>query len=140
MAAKKLLTLEVRSRQEWRNWLREHHDSESEIWLVLPKRHTSEQSITYDEIVEEALCFGWIDSIVKRLDHNRYARKLTPRKPGSKWSTLNRRRYADLQARGLLAAPGRERAPTSRSGDAPPPAGSAIPSYIENQFKAHARA
>lgn len=119
MSAKNLSTLDVRSREQWRNWLRDHHDSESEIWLVFHKHHTPEKSISYDDIVEEALCFGWIDSIVKRLDDDRYARKFTPRKPDSKWSTINRRRYAGLKARGLLAAPGLERAPTSRSGDAP---------------------
>ena len=85
------------------------------------------------------MCFGWIDSIVKRLDDDRYARKFTPRKPDSKWSTINRLRYADLKVRGLLAAPGLERAPTSRSGDAPRPSVSEIPPYIEKQLKADAR-
>jgi uncharacterized protein YdeI (YjbR/CyaY-like superfamily) len=140
MPAKNFRTLDVRSREQWRNWLGEHHDSQSEIWLVFNKRHTSEKSMTYEDAVEEALCFGWIDSIVKRLDDDRYARKFTPRKPDSKWSTINRRRYADLKARGLLAAPGIERAPTSRSGDAPRPSVSAIPPYIEKQLKADARA
>ncbi len=133
-------TLEVPGRKQWRNWLREHHASESEIWLVFHKRHTPEKSISYDDAVEEALCFGWIDSLVKRLDDDRYARKFTPRKPASKWSTLNRRRYADLKARGLLAAPGLERAPTNLSGDAPRPSLSVIPPYIEKQLKANARA
>ncbi len=132
-------TLDVRTRREWRNWLREHHDSEPGIWLVFHKQHTAQASIGYDGAVEEALCFGWIDSLVRQLDENRYARKFTPRKPGSKWSTINRQRYADLKARGLLAAPGLERAPTSRSGDAPRPPVS-IPSYIEKQLKSNARA
>ena len=133
-------TLDVRSRREWRNWLRKHHDSESLIWLVFHKRHTADPSIGYDDAVEEALCFGWIDSIVKRLDDDHYARKFTPRKPESRWSTINRQRYAKLQAQGLLAAPGRQRAPTGRSGDAPRPSLSVIPSYIETQFKANGRA
>jgi uncharacterized protein YdeI (YjbR/CyaY-like superfamily) len=136
MSAKMLKTLEVRSRHEWRNWLGKHHDSDSVIWLVFPKRHGSEASITYDEAVEEALCFGWIDSIVRRLDDDRYVRKFTPRKPDSKWSTINRERYRKLKRRGALAAPGQERAPTERSGDRPQPSLSAIPSYIENQLKA----
>ena len=140
MSAKTLSTLDVRSRQQWRDWLREHHDSVSEIWLVFHKRRTEEKSISYDDAVEEALCFGWIDSLVRRLDDDRYARKFTPRKPDSRWSTLNRRRYADLQARGLLAAPGVERAPTCRSGDAPRPSLSMIPAYIENPLKANVRA
>lgn len=140
MSSKNFKTLDVRSRPEWRNWLQEHYDSESEIWLVFHKRHTAEASISYDCAVEEALCFGWIDSIVTRLDDDRYARKFTPRKPDSRWSTINRQRYADLKASRLLAAPGLERAPTGRSGDAPRPSASAIPSYIEKQLKADARA
>ncbi|HXY08009.1 MAG TPA: YdeI/OmpD-associated family protein [Terriglobales bacterium] len=140
MSAESLRTLQVGSRREWRNWLRKHHDSESLIWLVFPKRHTAEKSIRYDSAVEEALCFGWIDSIVKRLDDDSYARKFTPRKPDSRWSSINRQRYAKLKAGGLLAAPGRKRAPTGRSGDAPRPPLSVLPSYIETQLKANRRA
>jgi uncharacterized protein YdeI (YjbR/CyaY-like superfamily) len=142
-------TLEVRSRPEWRKWLSDNYDSQSEIWLVFRKRHTGHTghaghtgvtSLSYIDAVEEALCFGWIDSLVRRLDDARYARKFTPRKADSKWSTINRRRYADLKSRGLLAAPGLERAPTNRSGDAPRPSASAIPSYIEERLKADPRA
>jgi uncharacterized protein YdeI (YjbR/CyaY-like superfamily) len=137
MSAKNLRTLDVRSRHEWRNWLQEHHSSESEVWLIFQKSHSAEISISYDAAVEEALCFGWIDSLVTRLDDQRYARKFTPRKPNSRWSTMNRQRYADLKARGLLAAPGLERGPTDRSGDAPRPSASAIPPYIENELEAN---
>jgi uncharacterized protein YdeI (YjbR/CyaY-like superfamily) len=133
-------TLEVGSRQEWRKWLSDNYDSQSEIWLVFRKQHTGVTSLSYIDAIEEALCFGWIDSLVKRLDGARYARKFTPRKADSKWSTINRRRYADLKSRGLLAARGLERAPTSRSGDAPRPSATAIPSYIEERLKADLRA
>jgi uncharacterized protein YdeI (YjbR/CyaY-like superfamily) len=136
VAAKSFQLLDVRTHQDWRLWLQEHHASEAEIWLVFHKRHTAETSISYDDAVEEALCFGWIDSLIKRLDDDRYARKFTPRKPDSAWSTINRRRYADLQARGLLAAPGKERPPTDRSGDAPWAALSVVPAYIEERLKA----
>lgn len=135
-----LKTLDVRSRTQWRKWLAKHHGSESVIWLVFRKRHTGENGLSYDAAVEEALCFGWIDSIVRRLDDDRYARKFTPRKPDSRWSTINRRRYADLKARGLLAAPGLARPPTARSGDAPRPSLSAIPPYIKQQLQANPRA
>jgi uncharacterized protein YdeI (YjbR/CyaY-like superfamily) len=140
MPAKNLETLDVPSRGEWRKWLEGHHDSEAEIWLVFHKRHTGEKTISYDDAVEEALCFGWVDSLVRRLDDERYARKFTPRKSDSRWSTINRQRYADMKARGLLAAPGLERKPTGRSGDAPRPSLLAIPPYIEKQIKANARA
>ena len=140
MSAKPIETLDVQNRQEWRKWLKEHYDSKSEIWLVFHKRHTCITTISYNDAVEEALCFGWIDSIVRRLDDTRYARKFTPRKADSKWSTINRRRYADLESRGLLAAPGLKRAPTSGSGDTPRPSVSALPSYIEETLKTDPRA
>ena len=133
-------TLAVGSRQEWRNWLGNHHDSQSEIWLVFNKVATGVTTLSYDDAVEEALCFGWIDSIIRRLDDARYARKFTPRKADSKWSTLNRRRYASLASRGLLATPGLDRAPTGRSGDAPRPSLLEIPSFIMETLKSNARA
>lgn len=137
MPAKDCPVLDLGSRGKWRAWLREHHGTQSGIWLVF---HKTGPSIGYEDAVEEALCFGWIDSLVKRLDGERYARKFTPRKPGSKWSSINRRRYADLQARGLLAAPGLERVPGGRSGDAPRPSLESIPPYIVAALRADARA
>jgi uncharacterized protein YdeI (YjbR/CyaY-like superfamily) len=140
MAPKYIKTLDVRTRPKWRAWLKKHGDSESEIWLIYHKRHTGIPSVSYGDSVEEALCFGWIDSIIKRLDDDRYARKFTPRKPDSAWSTINRRRYADLKSRGLLASAGLERPPTNRSGDAPRPSTSTLPPDLERQIKANAQA
>ena len=137
MSPRSIKTLDVRTRLEWRKWLERHHDSEAEIWLVFHKTHTGVVSVDSEDAVEEALCFGWIDSIIRRLDDERYARKFTPRKPDSRWSTINRQRYADLKSRGLLAPAGLERAPTDRGGDGQP---SAIPAYIEKQFKTNAHA
>jgi uncharacterized protein YdeI (YjbR/CyaY-like superfamily) len=140
VSARAIKTLDVHTRAEWRTWLTAHHETDSEIWLVFPKRHTGARSISYDDAVEEALCFGWIDSLVRRLDEDRYARKFTPRKADSRWSTANRRRYADLKARGLLAPAGLRRPPTKRSGDAPRPSLSVIPAYIEEALRANSRA
>ncbi len=134
-SSKPIETVEVQDREAWRKWLEEHFDSSAVIWLVFNKRHAGMRSISYDDAVEEALCFGWIDSLVRRLDDDRYARKFTPRKAGSKWSTANRRRYADLKSRGALATPGLRRAPTKRDGDAPRPSVSALPPYIEETLK-----
>ncbi len=128
-------TLDVRTREQWRNWLAEHHDSEWEVWLVFHKRHTGRASIDYGDAVDEALCFGWIDSLIKRLDDARYARKFTLRKPDSKWSDSNRKRYALLQAQGLLMPAELKRAPTARSYDAPPPPGTKVPRYIEQALR-----
>ena len=96
--------------------------------------------MSYGDSVEEALCFGWVDSLIKRLDDDRYARKFTPRKPDSAWSTINRRRYVDLKSRGLLASAGLERPPTNRSGDAPRPSMATLPPDLERQLKANAKA
>ena len=110
----RLKTLEVRSRDEWRRWLERHHASSPGVWLVFYKRHTGRASVEYESAVEEALCFGWVDSLVKRLDEARFLIKVTPRKPDSVWSDLNRRRYAKVKAEGRLAPAGVERPPTAR--------------------------
>src|SRR4249920_604992 len=119
--SKTLKTLDVRTLEEWRRWLADHHTSESEVWLVFHKVHTGVPSIAYEDSVNEALCFGWVDSLIKRLDEARYARKFTPRKPDSKWSTANRKRYAQLKASRRLTPHGLNRAPTARGYDAPRP-------------------
>ena len=85
-------TLYVTDRQTWRAWLRKHHRTKKEIWLVYYKKHTDKPRIPYDDAVEEALCFGWIDSTVKRIDEEKYVQKYTPRRSGSIWSDTNIRR------------------------------------------------
>ena len=137
MPSKDLKTLEARTCARWRAWLAKHHDSESEVWLIFPKRHTGQPSIAYEDAVDEALCFGWIDSLIKRLDDARYARKFTPRKPGSRWSTANRKRYARLRTSGRLMPAGLKLAPTDRSGDAPRPSLSKLPRYIRKALESH---
>jgi uncharacterized protein YdeI (YjbR/CyaY-like superfamily) len=140
MPTKNLEYLVVESRRQWRTWLEKNHDSISVIWVVLHKRHAGKNPVSYEDLIEEAICFGWVDSIVRQLDDDRYARKFTPRKSDSRWSTINRKRYADLKARGLLAPAGLERPPTNRSGDAPRPSLSSIPPYIAEALKANGRA
>ena len=132
MPAKTRKTLDAATLEEWRAWLAEHHASESEVWLVFYKRDTGRAWISYEDAIDEALCFGWVDSLVKRLDDARYARKFTPRKPNSKWSTVNRNRYAQLKASGRLMPAGSNRPPTDRSGDAPKPSLSHVPPYIQD--------
>ena len=118
---------------QWRKWLEEHHDSESEVWLIFHKRHTGVESIEYLDALDEALCFGWVDSLIKRLDETRYARKFTPRKADSRWSTINRKRYAALKASGRLKPSGINRPPTDRSYGPRPrfQMPSTIPRYIQ---------
>jgi uncharacterized protein YdeI (YjbR/CyaY-like superfamily) len=134
--AKAIATLDVRTRAAWRAWLEKHHRSATEIWLVFHKQHTATPCLDYEESIEEALCFGWVDSLVRRLDDDRYARKFTPRKPGSAWSVINRRRYASLKKRGLLEKAGRANAPGAKVAVAPPRRSwAAVPKYIEQAFK-----
>jgi len=90
------------NRAEWREWLANNHRKESGIWLVFYKKHTGRPSLEYNAAVEEALCFGWIDSIIKRLDEDRYVRKFTPRKANSRWSELNKKRVKELISKGLM--------------------------------------
>lgn len=134
-----LRNLEVRSRREWRAWLEKHHTSSPGVWLVLHKAHTGVKSIAYEDVVREALCFGWIDSLVKRLDEDRFLLKVTPRKPASKWSDLNRKRWAELEAEGLLAPAGLAAAPTSHT-YAPKPVIPALPGYIADALKSDPKA
>jgi uncharacterized protein YdeI (YjbR/CyaY-like superfamily) len=140
MRSKALKTFEARTPEQWRKWLAAHHDSESEVWLIFHKRHTGRPSITYQDALDEALCFGWVDSLVKRLDDSRYARKFTPRKPDSRWSTVNRKRYAELKANGRLTPAGLSRAPTDRGYDAPRPSVSKLPKYIEDALRKRPKA
>jgi uncharacterized protein YdeI (YjbR/CyaY-like superfamily) len=128
-------TLDLSSAAEWRAWLADHHDSESEVWLVFHKRHTGVASIPYDAAVEEALCFGWVDSLVKRLDDARYARKFTPRKRESVWSDANRRRWARLNANGRLAPAGEARPPTGKRPEASKTRFSMTPAYISKALR-----
>ena len=111
--------VEVRDRQQWRAWLARNHESSPGVWLVFHKSHTGAPTISYEDSVCEALCFGWVDSLIKRLDEDRYARKFTPRKAGSRWSTLNRQRWARMKEAGLLTQAGLAAEPTDRDGDTP---------------------
>src|SRR5687767_15336300 len=132
-------TLDIRTRKHWRTWLRKNHQSSPGVWVVCHKEHTGVPCLSYEDAVREALCFGWIDSLIKRLDDERYAFKVTPRKPASKWSDLNRKRWADLKAAGLLSAAGLAAAPTSRT-YAPKPVIPVLPAYIAKALRAHPKA
>ena len=134
-----LKMVEARDRRAWRAWLARHHASSLGVWLVFHKAHTRVKSIPYEDAVREALCFGWIDSLVKRIDDDRYAIKITPRKPASRWSDLNRKRWLALKAAGQLTPAGLASAPTKNS-YAPKPAVPVLPAYIAKAFKANAAA
>ena len=129
-----LKLLDARTQKQWRQWLAKHHASSPGVWLVRHKQHAGVESMPYEDFVREALCFGWIDSLVKRLDDDRFAIKVTPRKPTSKWSNINRKRWKELKAGGLLATAGRAAAPTVNR-YAPKPTIPELPAYIAKAFK-----
>ena len=95
-----------RSRSAWRNWLQKNHADVEEVWVVFYKKNTGHPTLSYNDSVEEALCFGWIDGIRKRVDDARYMHRFTPRKPGSVWSESNKDRAARLIETGLMTPAG----------------------------------
>jgi uncharacterized protein YdeI (YjbR/CyaY-like superfamily) len=104
---------------EWRAWLERHHDSETEVWVGYYKKATGLPSITWSQAVDEALCFGWIDGILKRIDERSHRQRFTPRKPGSNWSRVNVEKVAVLTREGRMTPAGIaafERRTEARSG------------------------
>jgi uncharacterized protein YdeI (YjbR/CyaY-like superfamily) len=103
-----------KTRRAWRSWLAGNHAREKEIWLAYYKKGTGKRSVTYEEALEEALCYGWIDSTVNRLDEERYMQRYTPRNEKSVWSAANKRRVARLIAEGRMAPPGTAKVEAAR--------------------------
>ena len=101
--------LYVSNRNDWRKWLEKNHKKEKVIWLIYYKQHTGKSRIPYDDAVEEALCFGWIDSIVKRIDDEKYCQKFTPRNETSIWSELNKKRVAKMIKLGKMTKVGMDK-------------------------------
>ena len=132
--AEPLIDLDVRTREQWRKWLAKHHASSPGVWLVRHKQHTGIQSMPYEDVVCEALCFGWVDSLIKRVDGDRYALKVTPRKPTSKWSHPNRKRWQELKSAGRLAPAGHAAAPTANRYAARPKVPE-LPAYIAKAIR-----
>lgn len=95
-------TIYVATRKEWRAWLQENYQTAQEIWLIYYRKHTGTPRIPYNDAVEEALCFGWIDSTTKTIDDERYAQRFTPRKPRSAYSQTNIERLRRLIEQGKV--------------------------------------
>jgi len=98
--------LQLINRDDWRSWLEENHTSQKEIWLVFFKKHTGKPSLSYDDAVEEALCFGWIDGIMKRIDDEKHAIRYSPRKNKSVWSKSNKKRVERMIKQGRMTEAG----------------------------------
>ena len=91
-----------KSRIDWRNWLVENHESKSEIRLVVLHKKSDCQGIKYEEAIEEALCFGWIDSVANKYNDHSFLQRFSPRKPNSNWSQRNVDRITKLKSQGLM--------------------------------------
>jgi uncharacterized protein YdeI (YjbR/CyaY-like superfamily) len=102
MGTPQLVSLEVQEASEWRAWLAENHLTKQGVWLIFHRSGSGTPSISYEDAVDEALAFGWIDSIIKRIDGEKYARKFTPRRPGSIWSKSNITRVERLRVQGRM--------------------------------------
>src|SRR5260370_36536679 len=106
-------TLTVRNSIEWRRWLAKHHADTKEIWLVYHKKTSGKSGVTYEDSVQEALAYGWIDGQNKTIDDKTFAGRFTPRTPKSNWSASNIARVNKLLAEGRMAEPGLPTLPTS---------------------------
>lgn len=138
MSEPKLVRAETR--EEWRAWLEKHHATETEIWLVFPKKHTGKPRVSYDAAVEEALCFGWIDSVARTLDGDHSMQRFTPRKDRTNWSPSNLERVERLRAEGKMTDagiavlhPDPDYRPPERIGAEPPP-------WLEEALRKHPKA
>ena len=99
-------TFYPRDRKAWREWLAANHNKEREIWFVRYVKDSPKPSVPYNDAVEEALCFGWIDSTNKRIDDERRAQRYTPRRNGASWSEMNKMRVRRLHEQGLMTEAG----------------------------------
>ena len=114
MADKETNTFSPSNRKEWRQWLEENHHLEKSVWLIYHKKSARIPTITWSEAVEEALCFGWIDSLSKPLDEKRFMQFFSKRKPGSGWSKINKEKVKKLIEAGLMTLSGSEAVETAK--------------------------
>jgi uncharacterized protein YdeI (YjbR/CyaY-like superfamily) len=129
------------SRAAWRSWLEKNHDRTSEIWIVFVKAHTGKPRLSYVEAVEEALCFGWIDTTVQRIDEDHYRQRFTPRTNLTNWSKINLDRFAKMEAAGQMTDAGRAKRPAVV--DAPRKrlqAGAPVPQFVQDALDANPKA
>jgi uncharacterized protein YdeI (YjbR/CyaY-like superfamily) len=129
------------SRAQWRAWLEKNHDRAAEVWVIFVKAHTGRQRLTYGDAVEEALCFGWIDTTVRRIDDEHFMQRFTPRSNLKNWSESNLERFARMEAQGLMTDAGRAKLPA----EIHPPkqrlqAGAPVPDFLEAAFRKHPKA
>lgn len=127
-----------------RKWLAKNHKSADELWVGMYKKHTGKPSITWPQVVDEVLCFGWIDGIRKSIDADSYTNRITPRRKGSHWSAVNLKRVLELQAEGRMTPAGmkayEERDPAKSQQYSSEQQGVALPAALEARFKKNKQA
>ncbi len=129
------------TRAQWRRWLEKHHQSEPEIWLEFVKAHTGRRTFSYVEAVEEAICFGWIDTTVRRIDDEHYIQRFTPRANDRNWSKINIERFDRMEREGRMTDAGRARraskliSPRKRLQVDDP-----VPPFIADELRKHPKA
>ncbi len=134
--------LYVSNKEEWRAWLDENSKSAPEVWLLYYKKGSGKPRMAYIDAVEEALCFGWIDGRIRKLDEERYVQRFTPRRAGSRWSALNIERATRMIAEGRMTAAGLEAFKKVESDPARkvPQLPAALPSELAKEFRGNAAA
>lgn len=126
------------TRKEWRQWLQQHHQTKSEVWLQLWRKDTGKPSLAYDDLVEECMCFGWIDGVVKKHGEGGRVQRITPRRPKRSFlSELNRQRFWKLEHLGLMTPAGYAPAIADQIGSPNDPL--EIPSWIQEKLQENTR-
>lgn len=129
------------SRAQWRRWLTRNHARTPEVWLLFVKAHSAKRRFTYVDAVEEALCFGWIDTTVRKVDDDHFMQRFTPRSNARNWSKINLERFARMEAEGKMTDAGRAKRPR----DVNPPRkrlqiGDAVPDFVDAALARHPKA
>ena len=138
--------LQAGSIEEWSSWLRKNHDREDVVWLVFRKKGSGPLPFGYQEALDEALCMGWIDSLLKKIDEATYMRKFTPRKATSTWSDRNKERVEELILEGRMMPPGMRIIQVAREngmwdkGIQPPEVDESLPDALLSAFQFNSRA
>ncbi len=132
--------IHFKNREEFRKWLSENQEESSGIWLIFYKKETGEENIDYDSAVEEAICFGWIDGMIKKFDEFKYLRKFTPRRPGSKWSSVNQKRAEKMIEMGFMKENGLKAFGNTEVKDRKLPENSEVPEWVMKKIEANRKA
>lgn len=137
-----LRTIYAKNRKEWRSWLQKNYKSEKGIWLIYHKKHTRKESVPYTDAVEEAICFGWIDGRIKKIDNDKYMQLYSPRTSKSLWSEINVERAKKMIKQGSMTKYGLKvfREGTKTKARIPSSKNFSVPSYFRESLAKNEKA